>query len=302
MCITRQTKDEIVELNVSIHNPCCLDPEKRPAGATLTRRSEAGEFKGVGHLNKRYANKKDGVSLLSSEILPMDTDPLLEPRTHKATRTSCPCRWHPEAFWGSRGTAEGGAILTSTPNRSKEGNIEALPAPTIMCRKRIPGNRHRGAALVLCMVMTAAALASICVISLRTVAHIRHSQYAEWRAAAFSGAELALASARNAMERGEEEIRGYYGDAASMLLGIKALPKMDDEQVVPQSFEGAPELRWYAIVGSPKSFSDDIVVILAVGEVHGVHAAVEGIYRRNAGSGALHRLTWRERTLQKEAP
>ncbi len=62
-------------------------------GATLTRRSEAGEFKGVGYLDTCYANKKDCMS-----SLPEDAESPLAPCTHKATRASCPCRWHPELF------------------------------------------------------------------------------------------------------------------------------------------------------------------------------------------------------------
>jgi len=163
------------------------------------------------------------------------------------------------------------------------------------------GQGGRGAALVLCMFMTATVLSSVTVMSLRAVAHVRHSQYAAWRVAAVAGAEVVLDATRIALEQGRPGTVGFSGDHGPLLAGLASPPPMDAPGIVPQVVDGAPELVWYAAAGPASGATGENVVIVAVAKVHGVHAAVEGTYRRETGSPALRRLTWRERTVSGEA-
>lgn len=157
-------------------------------------------------------------------------------------------------------------------------------------------NRRRGAALILCIFMTATVLTSITMLSLRTIAHVRHSQYAAWHSAAMAGAELVLGATQTAIERGEPGTAGIAGDGAAILTG-DVVPRVDDEGIEGQVIEGVPELTWYAVAGPTLGAGSDTVTILAVASVYGVHGAVEGVFQRSSDGKRLERIAWRPRPV-----
>ena len=152
--------------------------------------------------------------------------------------------------------------------------------------------KRNGAALLLCMLFTAAVISFISMLSMGVVAHIRHSQYAAWRSMAFSAADATLVTMVEEMVRSNKIDFGYGGDVDPLLRGMMPLPKVDGERVSAWALEGPPVTRGYGVVGE----IDGHTVVLSVAEVNGVYAVVEGIYRGRPGA-RLEAVTWRERTF-----
>lgn len=148
---------------------------------------------------------------------------------------------------------------------------------------------HRqGAALILCVVMTAAFLSVITMLSVRTVAHVRHSQYAAWRVAADASAELLLELAE----------QGHLEDTGQILDGVAeagTLPRVDSVHITAQHLEGVPDMSYYLLSGVVENQREDFRYRIVVAEVEGVHSAVEALYRRQ-GDG-WERWTWRSRRV-----
>ncbi len=145
----------------------------------------------------------------------------------------------------------------------------------------------QGAAMLLCVFMTAAFLGAITMLSVRTVAHVRHSQYAAWRVSADASAELVLELA---------ELGYLSGEAPKQVpvTGDARLPRVDDPRIARQQLEGVPEMSYY-LLSDTVDGQEEVRYRIAVAEVEGVHSAVEALYRRQGE--AWVRLTWRLRRV-----
>ncbi len=153
--------------------------------------------------------------------------------------------------------------------------------------KRMSTHRQ-GAAMILCVVMTAAFLSVITMLSVRTVAHVRHSQYAAWRVAADASAEMLL----ELFEQGQLEDKGQILDGVT---GGGNLPRVDSPLITAQRLEGVPEMSYYLLSGRVTNRPGDMQYRIVVAEVEGVHSAVEALYQRRGDGWA--RLTWRTRRV-----
>lgn len=147
---------------------------------------------------------------------------------------------------------------------------------------------REGAAMILCVFMTAALLSVITMLSVRTVAHVRHSQYATWRVAADASADLVLALAE----------QGHLAEQSPLPDGVTGdgiLPRVDSPHISAQQLEGVPEMSYYLLSGVVENRPGNLRYRIVVAEVEGVHSAVEALYRKQGDDWA--RWTWRTRRV-----
>ncbi|MBL7649567.1 MAG: hypothetical protein JNK74_25605 [Candidatus Hydrogenedentes bacterium] len=156
----------------------------------------------------------------------------------------------------------------------------------------------RGAALLLCMVFTAAVLTPLTVLALRTTSHVRHAQYAAMEASALAGAEAALEIARLRIESGESGSVGYSGFLNWDPAGSIHLTHFPDS-ITPESFPGTPPVKWITVARNPKSLPDGWFAVYAIARAGSVRRCVEGVFRPTE-NGKLARVSWREMPMNKE--
>lgn len=152
---------------------------------------------------------------------------------------------------------------------------------------------QRGAALLLSMLFTAAAISMLLMLSTRTVAHVRQAEYATLTAAAFAAAEAAGALARADLERGGGGNLGYRGGWGADARNQEGFPRFDDPEVEPRTFSGEPVAAWYTITAAGPGLPPDTVVVYAVARVGSVERRLEWVLRRT-GPNTFEPITWRE--------
>ncbi len=159
---------------------------------------------------------------------------------------------------------------------------------------RLRHNRpRRGAALLLCLAFTAAAISMILMLSTRSIAHVRQAESASHVAAAFSAAEVAQAHALADLRAGGSGTIGYGGTFSWGPTGRPPLPHFDDPQVQPKTAVGPPETQWFTVVVQPDGLPDDVWVVFAMARVGGVERRLETVWKRG-GTPDWQILSWRE--------
>lgn len=156
----------------------------------------------------------------------------------------------------------------------------------------------RGAALLLCMVFTAAVMTPLTVLALRTTGHVRHAQYAVMEASALAGAEAALELARLRLETGESGSVGYSGFLNWGPTGSIHLTHFPDS-ITPETFPGSPPVKWITAAKRPNSLPEGWFAVYAIARAGSVRRCVEGVFRPTE-SGKLTRVSWREMPMSKE--
>lgn len=158
--------------------------------------------------------------------------------------------------------------------------------------------QRRGAALLLCMVITAAVLVPLSVLAIRTTGHVRHAQYASLESSALAGAEAAMAIAKARIEAGES---GTIGFAKTFNTGeaLDVVSLASQEGVTLQTFPGTPDVRWFTIATAHERLPEGWTAIYAVAHAGSIRRCVEGIFRPT-GDGVLEQVSWREITLGKK--
>lgn len=152
-----------------------------------------------------------------------------------------------------------------------------------------PSDPRRGAALILCIAFTAAAVSLVVVLSTRAVAHARQAESAAFISAAFSAAELAQARAIADMNRGGSGTTGYGGTHA----WGEPLPRFGDPGVYPEVDEGPPAVAWFAVGIHPAGLPEDLRVVYAFARCGNVERCIETVLRRG-GTHSWTVVTWRE--------
>lgn len=153
--------------------------------------------------------------------------------------------------------------------------------------------RQRGAALLLCMLFTAAAISMLLVLSTRTVAHTRQAEYATFTAAAFSAAEAAQALAIADLQRGGGGNLGGTGEVTWDETGRPILPAFGDRGADPIPFAGPPDGTWFTATATRPDLPADCVVLYSFAQSGPVERRLEAVLRR-AAPGVVERVTWRE--------
>jgi len=161
---------------------------------------------------------------------------------------------------------------------------------------------RRGAALLLCVAFTAAAVSMVAVLSTRSVAHARQAESAALIAAAFSAAEVGQAQALADLRSGGTGSLGYSGTGAWDDTATPTLPNFGDPDVQPRGHAGPTAVQWFTVAHQPPGLPQDVFVIYAIARAGQVERRLETLLQRS-GAGDLRVLTWRELPpAQREAP
>ncbi len=150
----------------------------------------------------------------------------------------------------------------------------------------------RGAALLLCIAFTAAAISMVLMLSTRAVAHVRQSESASLIAAAFAVAEVAQAQALADLRAGGTGTLGYTGNL-TWTQGTPGLPTFDDPAVDARTDAGPPAVQWFSVTLRRGDLPADLVIVYAFARAGQIERRLETVVRIG-GAGALEIVTWRE--------
>ncbi len=156
----------------------------------------------------------------------------------------------------------------------------------------------RGAALLLCMVFTAAVMTPLTVLALRTTGHVRHAQYAVMEASALAGAEAALEIARLRIESGASESVGNSELLQRDSTGAVYLTDFPDN-ISPETVPGTPPVQWFTVASKAEALPEGWFAVYAVARAGSVRRCVEGVFCPTE-NGKLARVSWREMPMRKE--
>ncbi len=157
---------------------------------------------------------------------------------------------------------------------------------------------YRGAALLLCMVFTAAVMTPLTVLALRTTGHVRHAQYAVMETSALAGAEAALEIARLRIESGARDSVGNSELLQRDSTDAVYLTQFPDG-TTPETFPGTPPFQWFTVASKPEALPEGWFAVYAIARAGSVRRCVEGVFRPTE-SGKLARVSWREIPMRKE--
>lgn len=158
-----------------------------------------------------------------------------------------------------------------------------------------PHRERRGAALLLCMIFTAAVITPLTILSLRAVGHVRHAAYGALAASALSTAEGALAVAEARLRAGQSGAVGFTGEVTWNESGHPRLPGFESPGVTLQTLPGTPPVEWFTVCTTRPDLPPGYVILYAFARAGSVERCIEAILRR-ATSSSCERVTWRERS------
>lgn len=162
--------------------------------------------------------------------------------------------------------------------------------PAIECQRR-------GAALLLCMVFTAAVVTPLTILSVRAVGHVRHAEYSALAASALSTAEGALTVAEARLRRGASGAVGFAGEIRWNETGRPLLPEFGSPGVSLQILPGVPSVEWFTATTTRPDLPQGYVILYAFARAGSVERRIEVVLRPTA-TATFERVTWRELTAE----